>query len=164
MGSAYTPHPCSSTGPTRCTGADCGDGDSRYSALCDKDGCDFNSYRMGDKTFYGMGKTVDTKQKMTVVTQFVTANGQDTGALSEIRRIYVQNGKVIQNSNVKVSGMKSQNAINADFCKTSKTVFGDTDAFNAKGGFSKMSTVMDKGMVLALSIWDGKCCSIPSTM
>lgn len=46
---AYTPHPCSSSGQTRCSGTDCGNGDGqRYSGLCDKDGCDFNSYRMGN--------------------------------------------------------------------------------------------------------------------
>merc|ERR1719221_884256 len=32
---------------------------------------------------------------MTVVTQFVTADGTDTGALTEIRRFYVQNGKAM---------------------------------------------------------------------
>jgi len=34
-----------------------------------RSGCDFNSYRMGDKEFYGEGKTVDTSSKFTVVTQ-----------------------------------------------------------------------------------------------
>ena len=53
---AYTPHPCSVTGQTRCTGTDCGDGSNRYGGVCDKDGCDFNSYRMGDKNFLGLGK------------------------------------------------------------------------------------------------------------
>ena len=33
---AYTPHPCKVTEQTRCEGADCGAGDARYSALCDK--------------------------------------------------------------------------------------------------------------------------------
>jgi Glycosyl hydrolase family 7 len=55
---AYTPHPCSVTGQTRCTGNDCGDGSNRYGGVCDKDGCDFNSYRMGDKTFLGVGKVL----------------------------------------------------------------------------------------------------------
>jgi cellulose 1,4-beta-cellobiosidase len=60
---------------------------------------------MGDQTFLGKGKTVDTSKKFTIVTQFITSNGQSSGTLSEIRRIYVQNGKVIQNSQSKISGV-----------------------------------------------------------
>ena len=33
---AYTPHPCKVTGQTRCEGTDCGNGDDRYSGVCDK--------------------------------------------------------------------------------------------------------------------------------
>jgi cellulose 1,4-beta-cellobiosidase len=102
---AYTPHPCTGTGLTRCTGADCGDGDHRYDAVCDKDGCDFNSWRMGDQTFLGKGKTIDTSKKITVVTQFITTDGTSSGDLSEIRRLYVQNGQVIKNSQSTISGV-----------------------------------------------------------
>ena len=28
---------------------------SRYDGVCDKDGCDFASYRHGDKSFFGRG-------------------------------------------------------------------------------------------------------------
>lgn len=71
MAAAYTPHPCSVVGQTRCSGTDCGIG-ARYSSMCDADGCDFNSYRMGDTTFLGMGKKVDTTKPFTVVTQFIS--------------------------------------------------------------------------------------------
>merc|ERR1711957_1028177 len=103
MGStAYTPHPCSEPGLTKCEGTTCGDnaGGERYSGVCDKDGCDFNNYRMGDTSFYGQGPTfdVETTKPMTVVTQFLTHDGTDTGDLSEIRRFYVQDGRVIENS------------------------------------------------------------------
>ena len=37
-------------------------------------------------------------KKMTVVTQFITDDGTDTGELVEMRRIYVQDGKVFENS------------------------------------------------------------------
>ena len=63
------------------------------------DGCDFNSYRMGVKDFYGTGMAVDTSKPMTVVTQFITDDGTDAGNLKSIHRFYVQNGKVIPNSN-----------------------------------------------------------------
>jgi cellulose 1,4-beta-cellobiosidase len=71
VSAAYTPHPCSVTEQTRCSGTDCGIG-ARYSSLCDADGCDFNSYRMGNTTFYGSGLTVDTSKPFTIVTQFIT--------------------------------------------------------------------------------------------
>ena len=35
---------------------------------------------------------------MTVVTQFITDDGTDTGDLVETRRIYLQDGKIIENS------------------------------------------------------------------
>nr|pir cellulose 1,4-beta-cellobiosidase (EC 3.2.1.91) isoform cbh1-4 - basidiomycete (Phanerochaete chrysosporium) (fragments) [Phanerodontia chrysosporium] len=77
---AFTPHPCTTTGQTRCSGDDC----ARNTGLCDGDGCDFNSFRMGDKTFLGKGMTVDTSKPFTVVTQFLTNDNTSTGTLSEI--------------------------------------------------------------------------------
>ena len=41
---------------------------------------------------------------MTVVTQFITSDGTDNGDLIEMRRLYVQNGKVIQNSFTNING------------------------------------------------------------
>ncbi|CAE6428015.1 unnamed protein product [Rhizoctonia solani] len=149
VSTAYTPHPCSVNGQTRCdsTGTDC-------SSSCDQAGCDFNSYRMGDKTFYGSGLTVDTTKKITVVTQFITADGTASGALKEIRRLYVQDGKVIQNSKTNVAGMAVYDSITDQYCAAQKTAFNDQNDFAAKGGFTKFGSDMDKGMVLVLSIWD----------
>lgn len=154
ISAAYTPHVCSANGQVRCSGTDCGDGDQRYSGICDKDGCDFNSYRMGDKSFYGPGLTVDTKKKFSVVTQFVTKDGTDTGTLSEIRRLYVQNGVVIKNSVSKVAGVTETNAISDTFCAQQKTAFGDNNSFQKLGGLAAMGGAINRGMVLALSIWD----------
>ena len=41
---------------------------------------------------------------MTVVTQFITSDGTDNGDLVEMRRLYVQDGKVVQNSFSDVNG------------------------------------------------------------
>ena len=41
---------------------------------------------------------------MTVVTQFITDDGTDTGDLVEMRRIYLQDGKIIDNSFSDLSG------------------------------------------------------------
>jgi len=74
--SAYTSHPCRVSESTVCDNdEDCGDGDHRYGGICDKDGCDLNSYRAGAMDFYGAGKTVDTTKPFTVVTQFITEDG-----------------------------------------------------------------------------------------
>ncbi|CAG8694112.1 4860_t:CDS:2, partial [Acaulospora colombiana] len=154
IAAAYTPHGCTVAGPYRCSGTECGDGDNRYGGVCDKDGCDFNSYRMGDTSFYGEGKTVDTKSKFTIVTQFITSDGTANGALKEIRRLYVQNGKVIQNSKTNISGMDAFDSITAEFCAAQKTAFGDRNDWLAKGGYTPMDKAMTKGMVLVLSIWD----------
>ncbi|KAG8796165.1 Exoglucanase 1 [Ceratobasidium sp. 428] len=61
VSTAYTLHPCTSTGQTRCSGATC-------TSACDQAGCDFNPYRLGVKDFYGKGMTVDTSKQFTVVT------------------------------------------------------------------------------------------------
>jgi cellulose 1,4-beta-cellobiosidase len=156
ISTAYTPHPCSSPeGAYRCSGAECGDGDQRYSSVCDKDGCDINPWRMGNKTFYGPGSsfTLNTNEKMTVVTQFITKDGTATGDLVEIRRKWIQNGKVYENAAVNIPGIPSVNSITDSYCDTAKTVFGDPNAHKEKGGLIKMGKAMEKGMVLVTSIW-----------
>jgi cellulose 1,4-beta-cellobiosidase len=149
MAAAYTPHPCSSIGQTQCTGSTC----TRNTGLCDADGCDFNSYRMGNTSFLGVGKTIDTSKVFTVVTQFITADGTATGALTEIRRSYVQNGVVYGNSVSNVANVPG-NSISDSFCAAQKTAFGDTNYFANKGGMKQMGAAMDVGMVLVMSIWD----------
>ncbi|KZT33759.1 Exocellobiohydrolase [Sistotremastrum suecicum HHB10207 ss-3] len=147
---AVTPHPCNVIGQTECTGTDCSGG------MCDPAGCDFNSYRMGNTTFYGPGSgfTIDTTKKITAITQFFTADGTDTGTLSEIRRIYIQNNVVVQNSVVNIPGIDPLNSITEQFCTEQKTVFGDTNTFEQKGGLAAMGQAFGRGMVLVLSIWD----------
>ncbi|KAI0065698.1 cellulase [Artomyces pyxidatus] len=160
MDTAYTPHPCSVNGQTQCSGTECGDGDSRYDGYCDKDGCDFNSYRLGNTTFFGKGDIVDSSQKLTVVTQFITSDNTSTGTLTEIRRIYVQNGKVIANSNANVPNVPAQNSLTDSFCAAAKTEFGDQNYFATLGGMKQMGAAMNTGMVLALSLWDDYAASM----
>jgi cellulose 1,4-beta-cellobiosidase len=153
---AFTPHPCKSPKPVICKGAACGNGDGdRYKAECDKDGCDFASYRWGAKEFFGPSKTVDSTKKFTVITQFITSDGTDTGPLSEIRRIYVQDGKTIKNEAVKIPGLaKPADSITQDFCDATKKATGDVNDFKIKGGMKGMDAALEKGMVLVFSLWD----------
>lgn len=146
ISAAVTPHPCSTLGQSTCTGTTCSEANSTQ-GTCDQAGCDFNSYRMGNTTFYGPGLTVDTKQKITVVTQFVGS------PITSIKRFYVQNGKVIPNSNSNIAGVTG-NSISDSFCAAQKTAFGDTNTFASKGGMAGMSESAAAGMVLVMSIWD----------
>lgn len=152
ISTAYTPHPCTEIGQKSCSGDACGGtySNDRYAGWCDPDGCDFNSYRQGDTSFYGPGMTIDTGSKITVVTQFLT--GSD-GELSEIKRFYVQNGKVIPNSESTISGV-SGNSITSDYCSAQKVAFGDTDVFAERGGLAQMGKALAQPMTLVLSVWD----------
>lgn len=106
---------------------------------------------MCQTTFYGPGTgfTVNTQQKITVVTQFI----ETSGALSEIKRFYVQNGKVIPNSASNIAGV-SGDSITAAYCTAQKSVFGDTDSFASKGGLAQMGAALAQPMVLVMSLWD----------
>ena len=60
---------------------------------------------------------VDTEKPMTVVTQFITDDGTDNGDLVEIRRLYLQDGDIIENSFSNLDGnMKSQSWVNLKKC------------------------------------------------
>jgi len=159
---AFTSHPCSLTGSKKCSNRlECGgfpdESEYRYKGVCDKDGCDFNSYRSGDHVFFGDGSAyaVDTSKPFTVVTQWITNNGKDDGDLVEIRRIYKQDGQVITNSVVSTPGRdRKDDSITDDFCDAQKHAFGDPNEHKAKGGLKAMGMALERGVVLAVSIWD----------
>jgi cellulose 1,4-beta-cellobiosidase len=138
----FTAHPCPQAGQTHYT--------TTYLGICDEQGCDFNSWRLGDKTFLGPGLTVDTKKPFTVVTQFWGS------PVTEIRRKYVQNGRVIENSKSRIDGIDATNSISDKFCDQQRKVFNGWDRFAQFGGLGKIGSAFDSGMVLVLSIWDDR--------
>jgi cellulose 1,4-beta-cellobiosidase len=151
MATAFTAHPSTKEGLFICNGdSECGaqDGD-RYIAPTDRDGCDINSYRLGNKDFYGPGSSyaVDTTKKFTVVTQFHAPNG----VLENIVQFYVQDGKRIDHQSY--SGLPGTSET-SEFCQAQKTMFGDRDDFTHKGGLKTMGEALDRGMVLVVSLWD----------
>merc|ERR1712214_182017 len=158
MATAYTPHTCSIEGLLKCEGIECGDNDKgqRYDGVCDKDGCDINPYRMGNTDFYGRGSQypVNTLKPMTVVTQFLTTDGTDTGDLSEIRRFYVQDGEVIHSPSSTILGPDDTDVITDDFCDAKKDLFGDEKHFQELGGMKAMGESLDRGHVMIFSLWD----------
>merc|ERR1719510_299494 len=164
MATAYTPHPCDlgnsgqKAAQYRCNGTDCGNNNKgeRYQGVCDKDGCDINPFRMGNKSFYGRGPefTINTLKPMTVVTQFITNDGTDTGDLVEIRRFYKQEGRIIHSPPTPILLEKATDSITDEFCHDKKVLLGDVNDFQRKGGNRAMGQSLDRGHVLALSLWD----------
>jgi len=151
---ALTPHPCNAVGTKACTGTTCTD--DLTEGTCDQAGCDFNPFRLGNHAFYGPNGTVDTTKPFTVITQFITNNGLATGTLSSIRRLYKQNGRIIQNSHVKVPGLSSAyDSISDSYCKGEASAFdeGDGFTFEARGGMKQIGEALGRGMVLVMSIW-----------
>merc|ERR1719295_1097018 len=152
MAQSFTTHPCEIEGQYRCEGTECGDNasDERYDGVCDKDGCDWAAFRLGDEEFYGPGKTIDTNSRITVVTQWITTDGTANGDLKAVRRKWIQNGKVIENTHIMWDGIDIEpyDEINDDFCKATKEVYGDKNHHDEVGGLKKMGDQMKNGMVL----------------
>lgn len=142
VATALTPHACNVTGLYQCSGAACG-----ADGVCDKSGCGFNPYGLGDHSYYGYHDTVDTTKPFTVVTQFLTSDNTTEGSLTEIRRLYVQNDTVIQNAQVTFDG-SSLDSITTSYCKASSA------SFQQRGGLTQMGNALGRGMVLIFSIWN----------
>jgi cellulase len=140
-----TPHPCTEPSIYACSGAACGS-----DGVCDKSGCGFNPYSMGNRGYYGYQGTVNTTTPFTVVTQFITDDHTSTGTLTEIRRLYVQNGKVIQNAVAQVSAgaVAGNSSITDRFCASVDS------GFATRGGLETMGDALRRGMVLVFSIWN----------
>jgi cellulose 1,4-beta-cellobiosidase len=132
---ALTAHSCGEAKSIVCEGkAEC-------DKFCGGLWCQYNPYHEGHTTFYGPGLEVDTTKTISVVTQFITEDGTDDGALSEIRRYYWQDGKTIPNP-----GGPTSWSLNDKVC------LGPTGA--EAGKLKKLSEVLDRGMVLAMGIYD----------
>jgi cellulose 1,4-beta-cellobiosidase len=155
---AFTPHPCNITKVYACSGDLCGDKNS-LDSVCDKEGCDFNSFRMGARSFYGNSSrfNVDTSKPFTVVTQFITSDNTARGDLTEIRRFYVQNGRNIPEARVSVQGIHQVNSMTDEYCALKKSILGGSTSpnpFKTQGGMRGMGDALRRGMVLSMSIWD----------
>lgn len=146
---AFTAHPCAVDKLHRCQGDEC-------KTICDMPGCDFNSYRMGARKFYGPGSQfeVNTLKPFTIVTQFITVDGTDDGDLSEVRRYYMQDGKKIENSPATLDGLHNQTLLSDESCSHDKHVFGEENTLAKFGGMRQMGQAIGRGMTLVLSLWD----------
>ena len=152
----YTTHSCNTEGYFLCQRPDeCGDQD-RYGGVCDKDGGAYNPYRLLAREYYGFGSefVVDSSQPLTVVTQFITSDGTDSGDLVEIRRLYVQNGNVIQNAQVGYEEIGDYDSSSDAYISDYKAFFGENNDHANKGGMRQLGQAFDRGVVLSFSIWD----------
>jgi cellulose 1,4-beta-cellobiosidase len=155
---AFTAHPCTAVGPQVCEGADqCGDKGQNITGYCDKDGCGFSDFRMGNKKYWCPGSdcTVDTSRKMTVVTQFLTSDGTDAGDLVEIKRFYLQGARVLENSRTTLLA-SGDNSITNAMCAAQNKLFESppSHSFNDAGRLKAMGEALERGMVLSMSVWD----------
>lgn len=96
--------------------------------------------------------TVDTSKPFTVVTQFLTADNTTTGTLSAIRRMYIQNGKLIDNAaitNLSGQSVNMPGDITQDFCTER-----NASSYLKLGGMTEMGQSLSRGMVLIFSLWN----------
>jgi cellulase len=134
------PHPCNQTGLYECTPDECA-----YEGVCDKDGCGYNPYHLGNPDYYGFEKKVDTSKPFTVVTQF-PAN--EEGKLMSINRLYIQDGVVIENANANFPDNPEQDFLNDDLCAAN-----GARRYGELGATGGMGDALSRGMVLAFSVW-----------
>jgi len=151
----YTPHTCSGIGSFLCSGDECLR-TAQGSGVCDKNGCGINPYGLGNQRFYGPGLTVDTSRPFTVVTQFISSDGTANGFLSEIKRVYIQDGKVIptpaETTNPAVGRLEGyEGTITDEYCQAR-----NTSDFLRLGGLKGMGESLKRGMVLIFSIWNSE--------
>lgn len=98
--------------------------------------------------------TVDTTRPFTVVTQFLTSENTTGGTLSEIRRLYIQDKKLIENAPVSDLNGKSANSpgtVTQEYCTAKNS--GD---YLRLGGMEGMGKSLARGMVLIFSLWNSQ--------
>lgn len=137
--SAFALHPCKFDGVFECDGDQC-------EGVCASSGCGYNTYELGEKDFYGLGKVLDTRKPFTVVTRFVAEEGE----LIEVKQIYVQDGKVIESPEVDF-GYGEISSANGAYCAANSPKL-----FSELGGVAQMGKALESGMVPILCIWNRK--------
>merc|ERR1711998_682713 len=123
--------------------------------ICDKNGCVMQSYRLGEKKFFGPGSDfkIDTTKPVQVTTLFITEDNTDSGKLKEVKQLYHQNGQTIEHKMYTVNG-NQHDTITTEFCQDWVAETQDGTNFLEKGGLGSIDTALEKGVVLVMSLWD----------
>ncbi|KAK4044106.1 glycoside hydrolase [Parachaetomium inaequale] len=136
-------------GPTVCGYEECDNygpygGQNHWRGQCDRWGCSYNPYRMGNTAFYGKGKTVDTGRKFTVVTQW---------SETKVTQFFIQDGQKIELPAPVVEGLPKEAGLSADMCSKQRAVFGELDTMAQNGGWETHNRqLLSQPMVLVMSI------------
>ncbi|EAA28406.2 glycoside hydrolase family 7 protein [Neurospora crassa] len=151
-------------GPFLCNGDQCDELEKSGSGMRARKGCGINPFRLGAPEFYGKDQEhkVDTSRPFTVVTRFFTDDNSTTGALTEIRRVYIQDGKTfpatyssnikaLNHANTSPSGGKFEAALTEGYC--SARGFDDHVRLD---GLKTMGQALGRGMIMVLSIWNSE--------
>merc|ERR1712107_815048 len=130
-------------------------GPDRFKGMCDKNGCDLQPYRLGEKKFFGPGSdfSVDSTQLVQVTTQFIAEDGTDSRKLTEVKHCYTQNSKTIEHLMFIVNGNKHKPTTD-DFCVEWDAETKDGTNFAEKGGLGVVDKAFEQGVVLVMSLWD----------
>lgn len=134
------PHPCSVEGLFECEGAEC-----EYDGICDKDGCAYNPWRFNNYESYGLGLEVDTTRPFTVISQFPA---DEDGNLESYRRLYIQDGVLIEMGAVNITDLPQINYLNDELCEAT-----NAERYLELGATQGMGAALARGMVLAMSVW-----------
>jgi cellulase len=134
------PHPCNVEGLYECDGEEC-----EYDGICDKDGCAYNPWRFDNYESYGLGLAVDTTRPFTVISQYPA---DEDGNLAAYVRMYIQDGKLIEMGAVNVTDLPQQNYLDDTLCEAT-----GAERYFDLGATKGMGEAMERGMVLAMSVW-----------
>ncbi|KAH6627706.1 concanavalin A-like lectin/glucanase domain-containing protein [Chaetomium tenue] len=144
---AMSSHVCVEDGPQVCWAGDCLYNEpyaERGPGRCDATGCSYNPYRMGNKEFYGKGKTVDTAQKFTVVTQFTA---------TKVTQFLVQNNTRFDIPSPTFTDLPQEAGLSRDMCVKQFDLFAERDIMSELGGWEHhQSQLLDQPLVMVMSI------------
>jgi len=140
-------HACASAEPEKCLGDEC-------TRKCDSMGCQFDPLELGNPDFFGPGARVDSTEPITVVTQFITEDGTDTGKLSKVRRFYTQHGQTVENARPdeqRFPSLLASKDITDEFCAAQKKLQGTSAG---EGYLGRLGNALENGVVLTASVFE----------
>ncbi|KAG8731069.1 hypothetical protein FRC10_002061 [Ceratobasidium sp. 414] len=106
-------------------------------------GCDFNSFRMGNQTFFGEGMTVDSSQNVSSSPHHHWYALRDPPPRCPEQQSHPEPLD-------KHRGNAPYDSITEAFCSPEDRF----RRYQHKGGLAQMSKAFDQGMVLVMSVWD----------
>ena len=157
-----TSKPCTLDGLHTCRDYDCWD---PWTATCDRHGCDYNPFRVGNTDFFGRGKTVDTNEPFTYVPcprrRTITTVANDGRVVTRfteeaVTQFFIQDGVKIEAPAPVLDGFESieTGGISGEYCDVKAWEFQERDTFIELGGITRQNQILRQPLVLAMSIKD----------